>query len=89
MNSTLATNEAVGLNQQLEEIFRVGNTKIISTLENITNVNILILDGIITQRLLDKAAEKNITEIYAINKAKNLKTPNKQIKMRLFRDYLS
>lgn len=89
MKTILASNEAVGLNEKNEQVFRVGNTQVFNTLDTAENTKILILDGVVTQRLLDKALQRNINKIYAINKAKNLDFPqDKQISVRLFKDYI-
>lgn len=89
MNSILASNEAIGLNENNEQTFRVGNTKVFTTLDTVENTKTLILDGVVTQRLLDKAIEKNISELFAINIAKDLQIPpDKKINIRLFKDYV-
>lgn len=87
MKSIIASNEALGLDENNGQIFRVGNTKVFKTLDSAENIKTLVLDGIITKKLLDKALEKNISEIYAINKIKDLGIPSK-IKIRLFKDYI-
>lgn len=89
MKSIIASNEALGLNDQNDQAFRVGNTQIFTTLDSSENTKKLIFDGVVTQRLIEKAAEKNITEIFAINLAKNIQVPtDKKISLRLFRDYI-
>lgn len=87
MKTITASNEALGLNEKNEQIFRVGNTKVFKTLDTAENVKTLVLDGIITKKLLDKVVKKKITEIYAINQIKNLKVPQK-LKIFLFKDYM-
>jgi DNA primase len=89
MKSIIASNEALGLNDQNDQAFRVGNTQIFNTLDASENTKRLIFDGVVTQRLIEKAAEKNIAEIFAINLAKNLQIPaDKKISLKLFRDYI-
>jgi DNA primase len=87
MKTITATNEALGLNEKNEQVFRVGNTKVFKTLDSAENVKTLVLDGIITKKLLDKVLKKKITEIYAINQIKNLKVPS-NIKIKLFKNYM-
>ncbi len=87
MKTITATNEALGLNEKNEQVFRVGNTKVFKTLDSAENVKTLVLDGIITKKLLDKVLKKKITEIYAINQIKNLKVPP-NIKIKLFKNYM-
>ena len=87
MKTITASNEALGLNEKNEQVFRVGNTKVFKTLDTAENVKILVLDGIITKKLLDKALKKKIAEIFAINQIKNLKVPS-NIKIKLFKNYM-
>ncbi|MHA1341156.1 MAG: DNA primase DnaG [Promethearchaeota archaeon] len=89
VKSLIASNEAIGLDGNKEIIFKVGNTQIINALESSNNVNILILDGVVSQRLIDKAAEKNVKTIIAVNKSKKLKIPqNKKIAIYLFSEFV-
>ncbi|MCP4760224.1 MAG: DNA primase [archaeon] len=85
MKIITASNEALGLNEKNEQVFKVGNTQVFTTLDT-ESAKKLIIDGVVTQRLLDKAAEKSVEEIYAINRANNLNTKN--IKIRLFHNYI-
>lgn len=87
MKTITASNEALGLDEKNEQVFRVGNTKVFKTLDTAENVKTLVLDGIITKKLLDKVLKKKITEIYAINQIKNLKVPS-NIKIKLFKNYM-
>jgi DNA primase len=90
MKSILATNEALGLDTSKNELFRVGNTQVYSTLENTENTDTLILDGVVSQRLLDKASENGVKTIFAVNYNKNLDAKTKRnVKLHLFKDYLS
>lgn len=89
MKDVLASNEVIGLNQKNEQVFRVSNTNIINELNRVNNTTTLILDGVVTQRLLNQAAKKNIQTIFAVNKASKLKPPsNGKIDLRLFKDYI-
>ncbi|MHA1109768.1 MAG: DNA primase DnaG [Promethearchaeota archaeon] len=90
MKSILATNEALGLDSSKKEVFRVGNTQVYTILEKTKNADILILDGVVSQRLLDKASESGIKRIFAVNYNKNLDEKSKRnVKLHLFKDYLS
>lgn len=90
MKSMLASNEALGLDTDQKELFRVGNTQVYSTLDNTKNTSILILDGVVSQRLLDKASQCGVKKIFAVNYNKNLdKKSVKDVKLLLFKDYLS
>jgi len=89
MKSILASNEALGLDAEKKELFRVGNTLVYSTLESSTNTTTLILDGVVSQRLLDKASECGVKAIFAVNYNKNLDTKSlKNLKLYLFKDYI-
>jgi hypothetical protein len=86
----LASNEALGLDKDQKELFRVGNTQVYATLEKTANTEILVLDGVVSQRLLDKASENGINKIFAVNFNKDLDTKSaKHVKLYLFKDYLS
>ena len=90
MKSILATNEALGLDSTKKEVFRVGNTQVYTTLEKTENTDILILDGVVSQRLLDKASESGVKRIFAVNYNKNLDEKSKRnVKLHLFKDYIS
>lgn len=90
MKSILATNEALGLDTSKKELFRVGNTQVYTTLDKTENTDVLILDGVVSQRLLDKASENGVKTIFAVNYNKNLDAKSKRnVKLHLFKDYLS
>ncbi len=90
MKSILASNEALGLDSTQKEIFRVGNTQVYTTLDNNTNTEILILDGVVSQRLLDKATECGVKKIYAVNFNKSLDLKSSpDVKLHLFKDYIN
>ncbi len=90
MKSILATNEALGLDTSQKEVFRVGNTQVYTKLDTTENMETLILDGVVSQRLLDKASECGVKKIFAVNYNKSLDLKSsKHVKLLLFRDYLS
>ena len=63
---TLAgTLEAVLLNEKLEQIERLPVSQLAEKLQQTAGVDTVIFDGIITQRIVDIAAEKNIKRIVA------------------------
>ncbi len=57
--------EAVLLNEKLEQIERLPVSQLAEKLTQITGVDTLIFDGIITQRIVDIASEKNIKRVIA------------------------
>jgi DNA primase len=59
------TLEAILLNEKLEQIERLPVSQLAEKLAQIEGVNIVIFDGIITQRIVDVASERNIKQIIA------------------------
>ena len=59
------TLEAVLLNDKLELIERLPVSQLAEKLQQISGVDTVVFDGIITQRIVDVAAEKNIRRIVA------------------------
>jgi DNA primase len=61
----VGTLEAVLLNEKLELIERLPVSQLAERLSQVTSVNTVVFDGIITQRIVDIAADKNIKRIVA------------------------
>jgi DNA primase len=61
----VGTLEAVLLNEKLELIERLPVSQLAEKLSQVTGVNTVVFDGIITQRIVDIAADKNIKRIVA------------------------
>jgi len=61
----VGTLEAVLLNEKLELIERLPVSQLAEKLQQITGVNTIVFDGIITQRIVDIAGDKNIRRIVA------------------------
>jgi hypothetical protein len=59
------TLEAVLLNEKLEQIERLPVSQLADKLQQASGVDTVIFDGIITQRIVDVAGEKNIKRIVA------------------------
>jgi DNA primase len=59
------TLEAVLLNEKLEQIERLPVSQLAEKLQQAKGVDTVVFDGIITQRIVDVAAEKNIKRIVA------------------------
>jgi len=55
------TLEAIGFDQDKKEIFKVPISEVVETLGNQSGIRYLVLDGIITQRLLDGAQKADVT----------------------------
>jgi DNA primase len=66
MTKTLeGTLEAVLLNEKLEQMERLPVSQLAEKLQEIEGVDTVVFDGIITQRVVDVASEKNIKKIIA------------------------
>jgi len=59
------TLEAVLLNEKFEQMERLPVSQLAEKLQQISGVDTIIFDGIITQRIVDVASEKNIKRIVA------------------------
>ena len=57
--------EAVHMNEKLEQIERLPVSQLAEKLQQVTGVDTVIFDGIITQRIVDIASDKNIKRIIA------------------------
>ena len=65
MKSLEGTLEAVLLNDKLEQIERLPVSQLAEKLQQVEGVGTIVFDGIITQRVVDMASEKNIKRIVA------------------------
>ncbi|MEM2970676.1 MAG: DNA primase DnaG [Candidatus Bathyarchaeia archaeon] len=72
LNGTL---EAVLLNEKLEQIERLPVSQLAEKLQQANGVDTVIFDGIITQRIVDIASEKNIKNIIASRISEAVKSP--------------
>ncbi|MGQ9538452.1 MAG: DNA primase DnaG [Candidatus Bathycorpusculaceae bacterium] len=71
----VGTLEAVLLNEKLEPIERIPVSQLAEKLQQISGVDTVIFDGIITQRIVDIASEKNIKNIIAPRISEAVKPP--------------
>ncbi|MEM3770389.1 MAG: toprim domain-containing protein, partial [Candidatus Bathyarchaeia archaeon] len=69
------TFEAVLLNEKLEPIERLPVSQLAEKLQQTSGVDTVVFDGIITQRIVDIASEKNIKNIVASRISEALKPP--------------
>jgi len=69
------TLEAVLLNEKLEPIERLPVSQLAEKLQQISGVDTVVFDGIITQRIVDIASEKNIKNIVASRISEAVKPP--------------
>lgn len=87
VKAVISSNEAVALDDQNKEVKRTTNTKIFGEISN--TMNTIVVDGVISQRFLEKAVENNVKRIIAVNALPNLKMPEKgQIEIFFFRDFM-
>ncbi|MGQ9624729.1 MAG: DNA primase DnaG [Candidatus Bathycorpusculaceae bacterium] len=69
------TLEAVLLNDKLEQIERLPVSQLAEKLQQAEGVDTVVFDGIITQRIVDVASEKNIKTIIASRISEAVKSP--------------
>jgi DNA primase len=69
------TLEAVLLNEKLEQIERLPVSQLAERLQQIDGVDTVVFDGVITQRIVDVASEKNIKNIIASRISEAVKSP--------------
>jgi DNA primase len=81
------TLEAILLNEKLEQIERLPVSQLAEKLQQTTGVSTVIFDGIITQRIVDIAGEKNIRRIVASRVSEAVK-PALNVELLTFQDAL-
>ena len=69
------TLEAVLLNEKLEQIERLPVSELAEKLQQVEGVDTVVFDGIITQRIVDMASEKNVKNIIASRISDAVKPP--------------
>jgi DNA primase len=82
------TLEAVLLNDKLELIERLPVSQLAEKLQQVTSVDTVVFDGIITQRIVDIAGEKNIRRIVASRISETVK-PVLNVELITFQDALA
>ncbi|MDR0470268.1 MAG: hypothetical protein LBH79_00910, partial [Nitrososphaerota archaeon] len=87
VKSLQGTLEAVLLNEKLEQIERLPVSQLAEKLQQIENVNTVIFDGIITQRIVDIAANKTIKRIVASRVSEAVK-PVANVELMTFQETL-
>jgi len=79
------TLEAVLLNEKMEQVERLPVSELAEKLQGIKDVDTIIFDGVVTQRLIDIAAEKNIKYLVAARVSEEIKQPL-QVNLLTFRE---
>ena len=81
----LGTLEAVMLNDKFELIERLPVSQLAEKLQQVAGVDTVVFDGIITQRIVDIAGEKNIRRIVASRVSEAVK-PALNVELITFKD---
>jgi len=71
------TLEAVILNKEMKQVDRLPVREIAEKLQQMKDIDTVVFDGVITQRLVDIAAERNINYLVAARISKAMKQPLK------------
>lgn len=69
------TLEAVLLNKEMKKVDRLPVRELATKLQQMKDIDTIVFDGIITQRLVDIAAERNINYLVAARVSKAMKQP--------------
>jgi len=69
------TREAILLDKDMNEIKRLPVSELADKLKDMDNVDTVVFDGVITQRLVDIASEKNIKYLVAVRISDVIKQP--------------
>ena len=79
------TLEAVLLNEKMEQLERLPVSQLAEKLQEMEGVDTIIFDGIITQRIVDLAVEKNIKRIIA-SRVSDAVRPSLTVQLNVFSD---
>jgi DNA primase len=82
INETL---EAMGFDKSMKKIVKMPISEIMKKISSIKDVNLLILDGIVTPRLVDAAARSGIKYVIG-HRTSNLKKVNPDVRVQTFSD---
>jgi DNA primase len=82
INETL---EAMGFDKSMKKIVKIPISEIMKKISSLNDVNLLILDGIITPRLVEAAAKSGIKYIIG-HRTSNLKRVNPDVRVQTFSD---
>ena len=82
INETL---EAMGFDKSMKKIVKIPISEIMKKISSLKDVNLLILDGIITPRLVEAAAKTGIKYVIG-HRTSNLKKVNPDVRVQTFSD---
>ncbi|MHC3129944.1 MAG: DNA primase [Candidatus Bathyarchaeota archaeon] len=84
----IGTLEAVLLNKEMKKVDRLPVRELAAKLQQMKDIDTVVFDGIITQRLVDIAAERNINYLVAARVSKAMKQPLR-VKLITFEEILA
>lgn len=79
------TLEAIILNEAMERVLRLPVSELVEKLQEVETAHTIVLDGVITQRLVDRAVQKGVKAIIADRIAEITKRPS-QLQLLTFAD---
>jgi DNA primase len=82
INETL---EAMGFDKSMKKIVKIPISELMKKISSLNDVNLLILDGIITPRLVEAAAKSGIKYVIG-HRTSNLKRVNPDVRVQTFSD---
>jgi hypothetical protein len=82
INETL---EAMGFDKSMKKTVKIPISEIMKKISSLKDVNLLILDGIVTPRLVDAAARAGIKYVIG-HRTSNLKKVNPDVRVQTFSD---
>ena len=83
------TLEAMLLDENMKEVNRLPVRELAAKLQQMKNVDIVIFDGVITQRLVDIASERNVSYLVAARISDAMKKQPLKLKMMTFSEILT
>ena len=82
------TLEAVLLNKEMKQVDRMPVRELATKLQQMKDIDTVVFDGVITQRLVDIAAKRNVNYVVAARISKAMKQPLK-VKLMTFEEILA
>ncbi len=87
IKSLISSNEAIGLNETYGEVLRTTNVNIFGEMNS--TLTTVILDGVVSQRFVDKAIDQGIKRVIAVNIMPHLKIDESaSIELYYFKDFI-
>jgi DNA primase len=87
VKNLISSNEAIGLDDKNAEVLKTSNVKVFNEMNG--NISTLLLDGVVSQRFIDKILEKHIKKVVAVNYQYNLRIPKgSEIELYYFKEFV-